>query len=418
MAQKKFNQYTLIILKMPNRMKIIATLLLNIAFSFFTFSQCIIGDCVKGYGEKIYEDSAIFKGEFENGKKVSGIYFYKSGDIYKGAFKDNLRNGIAEYNYKNGDVFNGVFENDEKKFGVYNYSNGDKFSGAFKNNLPNGYGIFYKHSGKTIEGEWKNGHVIWQNDNLIDTTNTKDDKLANEKGFVTPRFFCVVVGISDYFGTNMDLSYADDDAIHITNYLKKAFVNEIRNGKLIQLINSQATKLNIENALKSVFSQATENDFILFYFSGHGGQGYFVPYDQQNSILKHEIVRDIIINSAAKYKICIADACFSGGINNSFAQNYTYQSISSFDDSKLAVLMSSNSAQTSSENQIISQGVFTYNLINGLKGNADYNKDSYVTIGELFTYTQRTVSLQTNGKQTPIIFGKDLYKIPMSRIKK
>jgi hypothetical protein len=404
---------------MINRNIPVLLTLLIITFHFFSNSQCIVGDCVQGYGEKIYSDSSIFKGNFDKGKKLSGEYIYASGDIYKGEFKDNLRNGLAEYIYKNGDVFRGFYENDQKRFGVYTYfSSGDQFSGSFKNNQPDGYGTLKKVLGESIEGEWKNGKLIWQNTNQSDSSNIPQTDKSVSKGFVPPKFYCVIIGVSDYSGSTIDLNYADDDAILFTRYLRQAFAQEIRNGKVVQLINSQATKSNILSAIKSVFSQATENDFILFYFSGHGGQGFFVPYDHEFYTLYHSDVREVIMSSPAKYKICIADACFSGGIHSSFAENNAYSSLSTFNDSRLAVLMSSNASQTSLENSSLKQGVFTYSLIKGLKGFADYNKDSYVTIGELFTFTQRMVKNQTNGRQTPIIFGKDLYKIPMSRIRK
>jgi hypothetical protein len=54
----------------------------------------------------------------------------------------------------------------------------------------------------------------------------------------------------------------------------------------------------------------------------------------------------------------------------------------------------------------------------GIKGAADLNDDTYVTAGELFIYTKRRVSEESGGKQVPIIFGQNLDRIPLSKIKK
>jgi uncharacterized caspase-like protein len=45
--------------------------------------------------------------------------------------------------------------------------------------------------------------------------------------------------------------------------------------------------------------------------------------------------------------------------------------------------------------------VFTYYLLQGLKGAADLNHDGTVTAGELFSYVQQSVRQATDGKQNP-----------------
>jgi hypothetical protein len=55
--------------------------------------------------------------------------------------------------------------------------------------------------------------------------------------------------------------------------------------------------------------------------------------------------------------------------------------------------------------------------MNGLRGAADLNRDKYVTAGELFVYTRNAVVNQSNGKQSPVIIGKNLDKIPLCRLK-
>ena len=51
-------------------------------------------------------------------------------------------------------------------------------------------------------------------------------------------------------------------------------------------------------------------------------------------------------------------------------------------------------------------GVFTYFLFEGLKGNADYNKDAHVTLGELIPYLSEQVRRATRNAQSPAVAGK------------
>lgn len=51
-------------------------------------------------------------------------------------------------------------------------------------------------------------------------------------------------------------------------------------------------------------------------------------------------------------------------------------------------------------------GVFTYFLLKGLKGNADFNKDGRVNLGELNLYLSEQIRRATKNAQTPIVSGK------------
>lgn len=51
-------------------------------------------------------------------------------------------------------------------------------------------------------------------------------------------------------------------------------------------------------------------------------------------------------------------------------------------------------------------GVFTYFLLKGLEGDADYNKDSRVTLGELIPYLSEEVRRATKNAQSPTVAGR------------
>ncbi len=67
--------------------------------------------------------------------------------------------------------------------------------------------------------------------------------------------------------------------------------------------------------------------------------------------------------------------------------------------------MSSKAEELSLEDHGLRQGVFTYYLLRGLKGQADTNGDYLVTIKELYTYVYVKVRDYTSGVQTPVLTG-------------
>jgi len=386
-------------------------------------SQCISGDCSNGEGVKMYPDSGEFVGLFEKGQRKQGVYTYASGDTYEGGFKNNLRSGYGVYTYKKGQSFKGIYVDDKKEFGVFKYLNGDEYTGSLKDNKPDGFGVMRSASGQVIEGMWINGQPDWKVasgelsfSTISDTSDLYSNERNSEKG-VAPRMFAVIVGIADYQGSGSDLNFSDDDARIFHNHLRKAFPREIASGDITLLLDSKATKSAILNAINSSFSKATENDYIIFFFSGHGGKGSFVPYDLMSNSLSHQEVKAAFKKSSAKYRLCIADACFSGSVGNGNASISNYDVAQELSDARLAVLLSSNNQQTSMEMGQLGQGLFSYWLMNGLRGAADLNRDKYVTAGELFVYTRNAVVSQSDGKQSPVVIGQQLDRIPLCKLK-
>jgi uncharacterized caspase-like protein len=74
-----------------------------------------------------------------------------------------------------------------------------------------------------------------------------------------------------------------------------------------------------------------------------------------------------------------------------------------FKEEGRAALTSSDVNELSYENKRWGggHGVFTYALLEGLRGRADANADSLITAGELFGYVRDRVRLETGFKQNP-----------------
>ena len=81
--------------------------------------------------------------------------------------------------------------------------------------------------------------------------------------------YAIVIGISDYPGSDNDLSYCDDDAQDIYSMLINDYNFKTEN--IIYLQDSSASKSAITAAFDQISSQITSNDIFFFYYSGHGG---------------------------------------------------------------------------------------------------------------------------------------------------
>lgn len=125
--------------------------------------------------------------------------------------------------------------------------------------------------------------------------------------------YMVVVGVSNYETDRLDLSYAGNDAILFSQLLIE---NGVPEASIILLFDNYATKGNILAAMKQLFSKADTYDEVIFYFSGHCGNGLFLPTDYLNGVNYQERndIKDPFKYFIAGTKLCIADAYHSGSI--------------------------------------------------------------------------------------------------------
>lgn len=261
-----------------------------------------------------------------------------------------------------------------------------------------------------------NKDVLSFRHNSLKVNKPNTSNCTPSKNEITPKIYAVIVGVADYAHIK-DLTYADDDAILYYNFLKSRAGGALPQNQIELLINNQATKENILWSMDRVFSKATSNDFIVFYFSGHGAQGFFCPNDfnaNRNALL-HTEIKSIFKKYSTRYKLFIADACHSGSIRSQTTNKSSQASYKSFTDDRqsVAIMVSSKTQEYSIEHAGVRQGIFSYFLIKGLRGEADLNKDKIIFVGELFLYVQNRVKEVSKNKQNPILYGRKIEKMPV-----
>jgi uncharacterized caspase-like protein len=189
------------------------------------------------------------------------------------------------------------------------------------------------------------------------------------------------------------------------------------------LVDEEASHGNVLSALRQILLKADQNDVVLFYFSGHGLEGSFLPadFDGYNNRLLHTEVRAVLDQSQARHKIVLADACHSGSLlaMKSPVSSTIEMFYDAFANAKggMALLMSSRSEEYSLEDGGLRSGIFSHFLIRGLKGEADIDRDKIVTIEELYNFIFRKVKDYTAGAQTPTLTGNYDHSMPLAVVR-
>jgi uncharacterized caspase-like protein len=220
------------------------------------------------------------------------------------------------------------------------------------------------------------------------------------------------------------LKYADKDAEALANFLRRPEGGGYDSDHLRLLLNKDATLANVKDALINFLNQAIDMDLVFIYFAGHGAPEparpqniYLLTSDSDPTALgttafpMWDIQTVLARYINAKRVIVFSDACHSGNISVNFAtrgvgvseQNLVNQYLTDLSKSKEGVIVftASASGEVSQEFPEMAHGVFTYYLLEGLEGKADYNNDYTVTINELMQYVEEQVKRKTHGSQNP-----------------
>lgn len=248
------------------------------------------------------------------------------------------------------------------------------------------------------------------------------------------RKFAVIIGVSDYQYTDAglkNLNFADDDAEAIADFLQTPAGGKFSSADIKLLLNRDASLTAVRAALTDTFKRAKAEDLIFIFIAGHGAPDplasqniYFLLSDtkvvdmSRTAFLMSELKQMLDTQVAAKRVIVMIDTCHSAGVNQKtksivsgrqLEQEGDENNITNFYLTNQLFKQTGRAILTSSDVNEISQesskwgnhGVFTWALLEGLKGGADLNGDNLITAGELFQFTRAHVQRATNFQQNP-----------------
>jgi len=275
----------------------------------------------------------------------------------------------------------------------------------------------------------------------IETDVEKLPPMAQKPNFKNWGF---IVGIERY-SSLPSVDFAQKDASIMKEYFIR--VLGIPEENIKYLADSQATKSTITGHLRSILPRNVEKDSNLYlYFAGHGFpevvegkivDTYLVPYDgnPQHITESGYKIKDFY-EDLNKLKIqrtfVFLDACFSGGASRSEKMlGGTRPALIDpptilLKSDKVISLASTKGGQASNSYPERKHGLFTYFLLDGLKGAADKDGDGWISMEELFSYVQDNVTKvarrmgveQTPAVNPPLDTIKGLGSIKISRVSK
>lgn len=244
------------------------------------------------------------------------------------------------------------------------------------------------------------------------------------------RKFAAIIGVSRYqfhdAGLN-DLQYADADARSIREFLLQPNGGGFKASDIIYMENSGATSDAVRDALMRLLPKAAPNDLVFIYIASHGSPDPFDPqklYFLMNDtkvanmpktglgMFELQELLDHIVR--AQRVVVFIDSCHSAGVAGTRIvtgrqlerlENNVFNLYASrlYRETGRAILTSSDVNEISEEgaNWGGGHGIFTWSLLEGLRGAADVNGDHVVTAGELFDYVSSRVRKETNARQNP-----------------
>lgn len=200
--------------------------------------------------------------------------------------------------------------------------------------------------------------------------------------------YVLLAGVSNYGVDSINLYNTTKDV----KALDKVFLNQ--NFTVARITSKNANSDNIRKKLNAIVRLAKPQDRIIFFFSGHGTPGGFVPYDR--TLFNYQELVDILKKAKSKYVYCFIDACMSGSVKSISNNNFGIGN----GRPRVCFMTASDATELSMEDSFVGHGYFTKALLKSLRGMSDKNRDKQVTLEEVFHYVYNDVTYRTkNAKQ-------------------
>lgn len=265
-----------------------------------------------------------------------------------------------------------------------------------------------------ISSKWRVRSTIWTAVLALTT-------LATSAVSAAPKQWAVLIGCEDY-AKAAKLQFTVNDVTKLAETLKQH--GGINPANVLEMTDNSAEKdqprrENILSRLPEWLKKPSAEDSVIVFFSGHGfrdteGKLYLAPLDidpanAAASGVSAEWLRDQLAACPAKFKLLVLDACHAGSEKETAIEG----SVTAKDlgdtfkrTSGVVTLASSTGEEKSQIWHFKQQSLFSYWLVQGLKGHADDNSDSQVTIDELYDYLHRhvtqTADIRFKRPQTPV----------------
>ncbi|MDP2852955.1 MAG: caspase family protein [Smithellaceae bacterium] len=260
-----------------------------------------------------------------------------------------------------------------------------------------------------------------------------------------PDLYALVIGINTYKNQSISLTYAVPDAIAFAGTLQKVVTPLFEKADIRTLTTPAATtKEAITKAFEEIRQLVKPNDLFIFYNASHGmvdvvngEEQYFLLTSNVRLLssqhigkdaLSHKDLVSLIGSIPAQKKLVILDTCNAGkggkeiqiallqqtrGLTDATAVKLLQRAVGS------SVFSASSDTQQALEGYK-GHGLFTYVLLEGLQGEADFKKDGFITVKGLALHTEErvmTLSEEVFKRQQNPMIETGANDFPIGRVK-
>ncbi len=218
-------------------------------------------------------------------------------------------------------------------------------------------------------------------------------------------YYALVIGIDHYEHGLPKLETPVNDATEISEILRNQY-----GFKTQLLLDTEATREHIVEALEHYRASLSEEDSLLIYYGGHGffdkgvEQAYWAPVDAGQDTYAHWIIATEITGPAnaipARQVLIISDSCYSGMLTRDASPDFTSSDHSAYAEKmrqkRSRHLMSSGGNEpvqdSDASGHFSNHSVFANVLLRSL---SDY-QESQFTGGQLFVRVQEVVGVRAS----------------------
>ena len=246
----------------------------------------------------------------------------------------------------------------------------------------------------------------------------------------------VIAGVSRYAHPDDglgNLKFAARDAQSVVDLLKDPLVAGWSESNIEVLIDQRATRAGLRDALERAAAGLQSEDVLFVYIAAHGaadpfersgGSLYLLLHDGRLSDLPRtalpmEELQTFLRSRVTARVVALIDVCHSATI---LGAREGAQPIGASLATRpgIAVITSSGVGEVSRERPDLDggHGVFTYAVLQALRGGADANHDGLITAAELFSFVHHHVRELTGGRQNPEALPGGSADLPIVKTKR
>jgi len=227
---------------------------------------------------------------------------------------------------------------------------------------------------------------------------------------IIANLYILAIGISEYKEIGLQLKYASNDATSVTRMFEKCGKGLFNQIFVKTLLDKDAVISKIYNEFEYFSKKIRVGDVFVFFFAGHAfvldSEFYLVPqdavYENSDSFKKKCISSDTFYTLFQRIRalktLILIDACFSSKLaKNDFdllPARSALEEKTALDrlmrSTGRTVLSATSNMQYALEGYK-KHGVFTYAILQGLRGLADSDSNGIITTNELGAYVRNEV---------------------------